>query len=86
VWRRVLIKNFHKISLTLVRYDEDHARFEQQLEDYQRNEDELGCISCYRQERKLQVSVMIIVAHDLFRTIMRMRAEKLGGGQIFARR
>ncbi|XP_028404799.1 DNA (cytosine-5)-methyltransferase 1-like isoform X2 [Dendronephthya gigantea] len=32
-------------------YDEEFGRFEQQLEDYQRNEEELGCISCYRLER-----------------------------------
>lgn len=43
------------LCLSTVRYDEEHARFEQQLKDYQKNEEDIGCISCYRQEKDRQV-------------------------------
>ena len=47
---------FNLISVfSSVRYDEDHARFEQQLNDYQKSEEDSGCISCYRQEKNCQV-------------------------------
>lgn len=45
------------MTLFFARYNEEYARFE----DYEKSEEEFGCISCYRQQKKDEVCILLQV-------------------------